>query len=197
MGNDFFLNKNPHFQYFSFIKNKHEKSCLSFGFREKDFTFVNEFLTNKINKKMKKLSILFLSVLTLGLASVSCSSDDDNSGSIEGKWAPVKMGSVVNGQEVLVNIPNEGKCDSDYIEYTSGGKFTELEYEFQNNKCTPLTDKGTWTLKDKILSTTYDGETEVNTVEIMELNKSSLKVKYTEKIDDTNSMIIITLFERK
>ncbi|KQO34697.1 hypothetical protein ASF10_03015 [Flavobacterium sp. Leaf82] len=146
---------------------------------------------------MKKLSILFLSVLALGLASVSCSSDDDNSGSIEGKWTPVKMGSVVNGQEVLVNIPNDGKCDNNTIEYISGGKFTDIEYEFENNKCTPLTDKGTWTLKDNILSTIYDGETEVNTVEVLELTKSTLKVKYTEKIDNTNSLIMITLLERK
>lgn len=147
---------------------------------------------------MKKLSVLFLSVMALGLSVASCSSsDDDNSGSIEGKWTPVKMGSIINGTEVLVNIPNEGKCDNDIVEYTSDGKFTDLEYEFTNNKCTPSTDKGTWTLKDKTLTTTYDGDTEVNTVEVLELTKSTLKVKYSEKIDASNSLILITLFERK
>ncbi|MGN7810063.1 lipocalin family protein [Flavobacterium johnsoniae] len=146
---------------------------------------------------MKKLSILFVSVLTLGLAVTSCSSDDDNNGSIEGKWAPVKMGSVVNGQEILVNIPNEGKCDSDIIEFTSDAKFTDITYEFNNNKCESSTDKGTWSLKDKTLTTIYDGDTESNAFEVLELTKSTLKLKYVEKIDDTNSMITITLFERK
>lgn len=146
---------------------------------------------------MKKLSILFLSVLTLGLAVTSCSSDDDNGGSIEGKWTPVKMGSVVNGQEVLVAIPNEGKCDSDIIEYTADGKFTDLYYEFNGTKCESFTDKGTWSLKDKVLSTTYDGDTDVYTEEVLELTKSSLKLKTTEKIDDNNTMVLITLYERK
>lgn len=146
---------------------------------------------------MKKLSILFVSVLTLGLAVTSCSSDDDNNGSIEGKWAPVKMGSVVNGQEILVNIPNEGKCDSDIIEFTSDAKFTDITYEFNNNKCESSTDKGTWSLKDKTLTTIYNGDTESNAFEVLELTKSTLKLKYVEKIDDTNSMITITLFERK
>lgn len=147
---------------------------------------------------MKKLSILFVSVLTLGLSLTSCSSDDDNNNaSIGGKWTPVKMGSILNGQEILVAIPNEGKCDSDVFEYTADGKFTDLSYEFSNNKCEASTDKGTWSLKDKVLSITYDGDTEVNKVEILELTKSSLKVKYTEKLDENNDMIIITLFERK
>lgn len=146
---------------------------------------------------MKKLSILFVSVLTLGLAVTSCSSDDDNSGSIEGKWAPVKMGTLINGQELLVAIPNEGKCDSDITEFKTDGKFTELSYEFYDNKCNSSTDNGTWTLKDKTLSTTYSGDTSAETFEVLELTKSTLKLKYTEKIDNSNSMILITLFERR
>jgi len=146
---------------------------------------------------MKKLSILFVSVLTLGLAVVSCSSDDDNNASIEGKWTPVKMGSIVNGKELLVAIPKEGNCDSDITEYTADGKFNELSYEFYDNKCTASNDKGTWSLKDKILTTKYDDDTDVYTEEVLELTQSSLKLKTTEKIDDTNTMVLITLYERK
>lgn len=147
---------------------------------------------------MKKLSILFLSVLTLGLSVASCSSDDDNSSaSIEGKWTPVKMGSILDGKEILVNIPNEGKCDSDIIEFTADAKFTDLTYEYENSKCTSSTDKGTWSLKDKTLTTTYDGDTDLNTFEVTELTKSTLKLKHTEKIDASNSLVMITLFERK
>lgn len=147
---------------------------------------------------MKKLSILFLSVLTLGLAATSCSSDDDeNNASIEGKWTPVKMGSIVDGKELLVAIPNDGKCENDIIEYTADGKFSDTSYEFYNDKCNASTDKGTWTLKDKVLTTTYDGETDVYTEEVLEINNSSLKLKTTEKIDDNNTMVLITLYERK
>ena len=52
-------------------------------------------------------------------------------------------------------------------------------------------------MKDKVLSTTYDGDTDVYTEEVLEITKSSLKLKTTEKIDDTNTMILITLYERK
>jgi len=141
---------------------------------------------------MKKLSILFVSVLTLGLAVTSCSSDDDDKGTIEGKWTPVKFGTVVEGKEILVAIPNDGKCSEDIIEYTADGKFTDLTYEFYDNKCEASTDKGTYTFVDNILSTTYEGETEAEKVEVIELSKSSLKIKYVE--DDTT---IITLLERR
>lgn len=146
---------------------------------------------------MKKLSILFLSVLTFGLSVTSCSSDDDNSGSIEGKWTPVKIGSVLNGQEILVNIPNDGKCDRNITEFTSDGKFNDIEYEFYNDKCNASTDKGTWSLKDNILTTIYDGDTEVNKVQVLELTKSTLKVKYLESTDPSNSIVMITLYERR
>lgn len=136
--------------------------------------------------------------MALGLSMTSCSSDDKNSsGSIEGKWTPVKMGTILAGQEILSDIPNEGKCDSDIMEFIAGGKFTDLTYEFFNKKCTSSTDNGTWSLKDKTLTTTYDGDTEVNTFEVMELTKSTLKIKQTEKVDASNSVTLITLFSRK
>ncbi|OXA96305.1 lipocalin-like domain-containing protein [Flavobacterium hercynium] len=145
---------------------------------------------------MKKLSILFVSVLTLGLAVTSCSSDDDDA-SIVGKWTPVKMGSVVNGKEILVDYPKEGTCDSDVTEFTADGKFTDISYESNEGKCEASTDKGSYTYKDKTLSTTYEGDTEVNSVEVTELSGSTLKIKLTEKIDASTSLVLITVYQRK
>ena len=145
---------------------------------------------------MKKLSILFVSVLTLGLAVTSCSSDNDDA-SIVGKWTPVKMGSEVNGKEILVDIPKEGTCESDVTEYTADGKFTEISYESNDGECEASTDKGTYTYSGKTLSTKYDGDTTSESVEVLELSGSTLKVKYTEKIDATTNLVIITVLQRK
>jgi hypothetical protein len=145
---------------------------------------------------MKKLSILFVSVLTLGLAVTSCSSDDDDA-SIVGKWTPVKMGSIVGDKEVLVDYPKEGTCDSDVTEFTADGKFTDVSYESNDGKCEASTDKGTYTYSGKTLSTKYDDDTTSESVEVLELSGSTLKIKYTEKIDATNSYVLITVYQRK
>lgn len=50
---------------------------------------------------MKKITILFLSVLTLGLSVSSCSKDDDENTSIVGKWELIKQGTIISGQEAL------------------------------------------------------------------------------------------------
>jgi len=158
---------------------------------QKRFYFCHK-INNLNQPKMKKLSILFISMLTLGLSLTSCSNDDDDKGSIEGKWTPVKFGTIVEGKEYLVAIPNDGKCSEGTIEYGADGKFTDITYEFYDNKCEASTDKGTYTFVDNILSATYDGETEAEKVEVIELTKSSLKVKYIE-----NETTIITLLERR
>lgn len=146
---------------------------------------------------MKKLSILFVSVLTLGLAVTSCSSDNDGDASIVGKWTPIKLGSEVNGKEVLVDYPKEGTCDSDVTEFTADGKFTEISYESNAGKCEASTDKGTYTYSGKTLSTKYDGDTSTESVEVLELSGSTLKTKYTEKVDATTNLVIITVLQRK
>lgn len=124
---------------------------------------------------MKKLSILFLSVLTLGLAATSCSSDDDE-GSIEGKWQLTEVGVIFNGQEALEPATNEG-CDNDIVEFKTDGKFVDSYSEFSNNKCTAYTQEGTWTKDGSKLTKKYASEDE-DEYEVAELTGSKLKINF-------------------
>ena len=69
---------------------------------------------------MKKINVLFVSVLALGMTLASCSTDDSpssTSGSVEGKWIYNKTAytylGVVNPEENYAG--NELGCFKDYI----------------------------------------------------------------------------------
>ncbi|WP_264536191.1 lipocalin family protein [Flavobacterium sp. N1736] len=126
---------------------------------------------------MKKLSILFVSVLTLGLAVTSCSSDDDDNGTIEGKWQLSEVGVVFNGTEALEPATNDG-CDNDVVEFKTDGKFVDSYSEFTDNKCTAYTQEGTWTKDGSTLTKKYASDDEEK-VEVAELTGSKLKLKFT------------------
>jgi len=125
---------------------------------------------------MKKLSILFVSVLTLGLAVTSCSSDDDDNGTIEAKWQLSEVGVVLNGQEALEPATNEG-CANDITEFTADGKFVDTYSEFYNDKCNSGTDEGTYTKDGSTLTKKYGSDEEK--FEISELSGNKLKLKQT------------------
>lgn len=128
---------------------------------------------------MKKLSILFLSVMTLGLSVASCSSDDDdnNGGSIEGKWQLSEVGVFFNGEEALEPATNDG-CDNDIMEFKTDGKFIDSYSEFTNDKCTAYTQEGTWTKDGSTLTKKYASDDEEK-LEVAELTGSKLKLKFT------------------
>ncbi|PIF53700.1 lipocalin family protein [Flavobacterium sp. 2] len=150
---------------------------------------------------MKKASILFLSALLIALYLSSCNSDnssdnkENDTALLTGKWVPQKTGTIAeNGNESLQEIPNPGKCDSGLLEYSSNGTFSNLRYEFQDNKCVSYNQKGTWSVKDKIITAIYDdGST---TLEILELNQSTLKLKQTLKTG-TTLLVFISVYNRK
>ncbi|MDR6761226.1 hypothetical protein J2Y38_001424 [Flavobacterium sp. 2755] len=126
---------------------------------------------------MKKLSILFVSVLTLGLTAVSCSSDDDDNGSIEGKWEITHQGVVFNGQEALEAYDNEGGCEIPSMTYSNDGKFVDTTSEYWDSKCSTYSEEGTWKKDGNTITLTYSDE-EVK-YEIAELTSNTLKVKFT------------------
>lgn len=145
---------------------------------------------------MKKLSILFVSILTLGLSVVSCNSDDDdNGGSIEGKWELSKAGAIINGQEFLETIDNEGGCPNNTIEFLQGGTFTETESEFFNEKCESETYSGTWTISGNKLTMRYGGESDGDSSDY-EVKGNTLKLKQTYSEGDL-SMTAVAVFIRK
>ena len=131
---------------------------------------------------MKKLSILFLSVLALGLSVSSCNSDDDNggvSGSIEGKWEASEFGVIVNGKETLQPVVEPGGCAKSITEFSKDGKFIDTYSEYANSKCSSYTDNGTYTVSEGKLKLKYEGETEEDVSEIVELTATKLKTKVT------------------
>jgi len=141
---------------------------------------------------MKKITILFLSVLTLGLSVASCSSDDDNGGasaSIEGKWELIKEGTILNSKEELVDVEN-GNCGGHVTEYLTNGSFNE-QY-FEGSECESSTEKGTYSIKDKTLNLKYEGSTSDDSAEILELNGSTLKLKFTD-----GNFVYIEVHKRK
>lgn len=130
---------------------------------------------------MKKITILFLSVLTLGLSVASCSNDDDdNDGSIEGKWELSQAGGVINGQEFLQDAEN-GACSNQTFEFTNDGKFKETNYFSNEGKCEAETDNGTWTKNGNTLTIKYTGDTQGDSFETeVSGNKIKLKQTYSE-----------------
>ncbi len=126
---------------------------------------------------MKKLSILFVSVLTLGLSLTSCSSDDDNGGSIEGKWEVTHQGVIFNGQEALEAYDNEGGCEIPSMTYSSDGKFVDTTSEYWDSKCSTYSEEGTWKKEGNTITLKYSDE-EVK-YEIAQLTSNTLKIKFT------------------
>ena len=139
--------------------------------------FLSRILTNKTPKKMKKLSILFLTIITLGLSVSSCSNDDENNASIEGKWELTQEGAILNGREILQAVTNEGGCSNEIYEYMKDGSFTNTYSELSNSKCTTFTDKGTWTKNGNTLTEKYQGDSESDSYTIINLSNSELKIK--------------------
>lgn len=145
---------------------------------------------------MKKLSIIFVSLLTLGLTVTSCNKDDDDEASIEGKWEATQFGNVIEGKELLLPVTNEGGCANDIIEITNDGKYKMTSSEFIDSKCSSSTDTGTWAKSDNTLKFTDDESKEVDSVEILELSDSTLKIKYTDT-EDGATIINIEVYTRK
>lgn len=130
---------------------------------------------------MKKLSILFLSVLALGMAVVSCSSDDDKAeASIEGKWNVSKMSISSPGipTQEIDNPENAPGCNKNYVEIKTGGVVVDGFYE--GTACTLSTDTGTWSKNGNKVTFKYGSETEVFDVVSVTNSSMTLGTTYTE-----------------
>jgi hypothetical protein len=134
---------------------------------------------------MKKLSVLFLSLVAL-VSVVSCSSDDkDVAASIEGKWEFYQEGETL---QTLEKITDENDCTPTVIEILKGGKYNGSGSEYYNSKCNAYTFKGDWSRNGNMLSTQDEGDNEVNKSEIIELTSSTLKLK---EVDEEGTWYIV------
>lgn len=83
---------------------------------------------------MKKIALLLVTIISIGLATVSCSKKDSET-SIEGKWIIIQEGKIVNGQELLNAHVNEATCEKDNTVFSSGGGAKDYDYRKLNGVC--------------------------------------------------------------
>ena len=135
---------------------------------------------------MKK--IILLAVALVSLATITSCSKDDDSASLQGKWVDFKTGTLVNGQEVLVDvIPDDDGCNQDYIQITANSSISH-EFEDLGNGCQesigaaePYTREGNFI--------TFDGVT----AEIKSLTGSTLKLYIVSDLGGTTETFIAVL----
>ena len=138
-------------------------------------------------KNALKLTALFLLVT---LSFTSCNKSDDNgggtSGNIVAKWNFSKIGSIINGQEVLTDYPNEAGCAKDNTQFKADGTEVSTQY---NSSCVASTSSGTYTKSGDTLTVTEGGDT--TTATILQLDDTTLKIKETETSGGTTTTYIV------
>lgn len=129
---------------------------------------------------MKKIMILFLSVVTLGTVFISCTKDisgpvDVNF--IEGKWNFNKSTVSSSGFTIPYTtdyFKNEDGCDKDNIELLPGGIVKYVNYPAS---CAPEQRVGTWSLSGTNLIIAVTGSSFNGTFEIVSLSANELILK--------------------
>lgn len=150
---------------------------------------------------MKKLGILFVLALTLGMSFVSCDKDDDGEKviipSIAGKWIYSKETTSVVGSDVVITEhdyeDNQSGCEKDYIEFKSGGVLNVVEYYKDDIECEEEKFTGTWSQNNNKLVVTEDGDTETYTI----ISVTADELKYKEVYVYNGVSYVITYFFTK
>ncbi|RKS02145.1 MULTISPECIES: lipocalin family protein [unclassified Flavobacterium] len=127
---------------------------------------------------MKNRSVLLALVLGIGLFVTSCS--DDNEGEtlapLSGKWNLSKVGTIIGGQETLVDAPqNEAGCNKDYLDLNADNTLTEGDYDSTIDPCTLSTTSGIYSRSHNNLTTVVNGVTQVQDIENLTLTELKLK----------------------
>lgn len=125
---------------------------------------------------MKKNIVLFVSIITIGLNSVSCNKDDDNNVSIEGKWVLSEEGET---ESTLTDYEHTLGCEKDYMVIASGGQIIFYSYDNESGTCSENIETGTWIKNGNIVSISFGGIIVLET-EIINLTNTELKTKDTE-----------------
>ncbi|WP_276381590.1 lipocalin family protein [Flavobacterium sp. H4147] len=136
-----------------------------------------------------KIKSILLGLLSISFFAVSCSNDDNEGETIvplQGKYNLSKTGTIVNGQEVLVDAPqNESECSRDYLELKLSNVAVIGDYDGDNCALTETT--GTYVRSHNDLTITIGNVSSVS--DIMNLTNKELKIK-----DKTTG--IITVYTR-
>ncbi len=137
---------------------------------------------------MKK--IILLAVALVSLATITSCSKDDDSASLQGKWQLSKVGTLVNGQEVLEDVvPDNDGCQQDYTQFTATNTILH-EFVDLGSGCEEFTGAAEpYTREGNFI--TFDG----GTAEIKNLTGSTLKLYVVEDLGGTTETSII-VFKR-
>lgn len=126
---------------------------------------------------MKTRKILFVLALSLGVFATSCSNDDNEGETIiplQGKYNLRQTGTIVNGQEVLIDAPqNQSGCPGDYLELRLSN--TAVMGDYNGSNCALTETTGTYVRSHNDLTITV-GNTS-STSDIMNLTNKELKIK--------------------
>lgn len=144
---------------------------------------------------MKKLVILFLSVLTTGFLMTSCSDDDEDSATIriEGKWEFYQVGYLIDGVEQLESYTHTPGCAEDFIDFKLGGNYEEVYYSNNGGGCEVERNTGSWSKSGDVLTITNEDNTFNAT--ILTLNSTTLKASTTYVFEGI-SVTDIVVFKR-
>ncbi len=150
---------------------------------------------NKLNKL--KTAILLTTVLLTGMLFTSCSNDDDSSEpSIVGTWLQVSGVNETFRDNVSEGRTNETIDADNFIRVTlnADGTFTEFYSESYNGEVKTTTDKGTYVTNGNMLSLTYEGEDQTESVEFT-LTETELTTVFEEGFMDGGAEIrnVITM----
>jgi hypothetical protein len=137
---------------------------------------------------MKKIIYLAIAFISLN-AITSCSKDDENQASFEGKWEYLKEGVATGGQEVLVDYVHETGCTRDYSIITATAI---ADYEYFGNTCNEDITITNYTRSGNTISTTVEGQTFTATIKT--LNSSTLKVYFADP--ENPEISEVTVFKR-
>lgn len=128
---------------------------------------------------MKNRIKLFALLLSLGLLSISCNTDDNEGETLAplaGKWNVSQVGTIVDGQEILIDAPqNESGCNKDYLNLKSDNTLEEGDYDSTLAPCAIYTKQGIYSRSHNNLTTAVEGVS--TTKDIMNLTLTELKLK--------------------
>ncbi len=92
----------------------------------------------------------------------SCSNDDndDQNGTLIGKWNYNQVSATINGELVVGNYPgNEEGCPKDFLNFRENGTVAVTDYTKENSACQSEVTEGTYAASGTSVSVAIDGAT--------------------------------------
>jgi hypothetical protein len=128
---------------------------------------------------MKKQILALALVFGIGMLASSCNNDNEGETLIPlaGTWNINKVGTVINGNETLVDPPqNEPGCSKDYMQLKSDNTVAEGNYYSSSvNPCALTVNSGIYSRSHNNLTTVVNEVSE--TKDILNLTAKELKLR--------------------